>query len=671
MFIANPTQNLSLGYPGDFSTITQSGAGKFPNPFFDISSEYIPRDLKQIFEFCEFIYLSYGTYRSAARKVVRYFLTEIVLDGGSEKEREEYADFLTNDLHLMTALADIGDEYMVYGNSFVSIYFPFDRFLICPKCKTEYHVEAVKYKFVIGKKAFMMKCPNPSCGYDGEFKRDDRRSMDRKRVKIKRWNPKLVRLRWHEISTEIEYFMELEPLFVKRIEDGNPYYLNRCPWEVIECIADKAKAEVPLFKLADDSVYHLRESTLAGLPVKGWAIPPIMPNFRTAYYIQILRRYDEAIAFDFIVPFRIIYPDAPPDRNGMDALQTTSTALFSAHMQNMIKSHRKDPTQIQSAPFKVGYQMIGGEGKTLAPKDNIALALDELLNAVGFPAELYKGTLQIQAFPVALRLFEKTWGSMVEGFNDLISWIIRRISKYYAWGDISGSLRSVTLADDMERKALAIQAAAGQDISKGTAYRPLGIDYMDEQRKVIDEQKKIQELQTEAQEDQQTAQLGQAGGQPEGAQGGNPASLAGANATPGDVYEQGKQLAYQLLTQTPETMRRGELIKIKHSNPTLHAIVLQEMDNLRQEMARQGQAQMLQQAQQGGGQAMAGSPQQKQAMFDADRLPSPLRVGLLIAEQTMDYRRNDLKKLAMDIKRGVYGADKAFHFVYSKLQGWA
>ena len=43
-------------------------------------------------------------------------------------------------------------------------------------------------------------------------------------------------------------------------------------------------------------------------------------------------------------------------------------------------------------------------------------------------------------------------------------------------------------------------------------------------------------------------------------------------------------------------MRRGELIKIKHSNPTLHALVIQEMDALRQSMASQGQAAMMQQA---------------------------------------------------------------------------
>ena len=66
------------------------------------------------------------------------------------------------------------------------------------------------------------------------------------------------------------------------------------------------------------------------------------------------------------------------------------------------------------------------------------------------------------------------------------------------------------------------------------------------------------------------------------------------------MYEQAGALAQQLLTQTPESMRRGELIKIKHSNPTLHALVIQRMDEMRNQAALQGRDMVLQQQAQGG-----------------------------------------------------------------------
>lgn len=589
------------GGDGGGSGITRSGLNKYPNPFCDIASEYIPRDIHCILEWCEYLYLTFGTYRAAARRVVRYFLTELDLEGESDEEREKYSTFLNDELHIMNELAEIGDDFMTYGNVFVSLYFPFDRYLICPQCATTYHAEAIDYKFSVKTGAFTGKCPK--CGVDDiEFKREDRRSPDTKKVKVIRWNPKQMRLRPHPISGKIDYYLELDPQFVKKIEEGNKFYLNDTPWSMVEtvvrCRKDKNR---PLFKFKPESIYHMKESTLAGLPIRGWGIPPIMPNFKLAYYIQILRRYDEAIALDFIVPFRILYPQQSGPA-GADPLQAMSMQNFIGHMKKMVDAKRKNITDMQVAPFQIGYELIGGEGTQLTPKDLISQALDELLNAVGFPAELYKGSLSIQAFPVALRLFEKTWGAMVDGMNDMIGWMIESISRHFMWGEITGKLRSVTLADDIERKALALQAAAGMDISKQTAYRPLGVDYLEEQRRVVEEQEAVQELQQEAMDRQQASQLEGGGGAP--TPGGDPGAMPPGGqpgATPGDVYEQGKQMAQQLLLQTPPSMRRGELIKIKHSNPTLHAIVIQEMDNMRQDMAREGQAMMMQQAQQQGG----------------------------------------------------------------------
>jgi hypothetical protein len=649
------SQNNPLaGWGSNGSGITQSGAGKYPNPFCDIASEYVPRDINQVLEWCEYLYMTMGTYRAAARRVVRYFLTELILEGESDDEREEYDNFLNQDLKIMQVLADVGDEFMVYGNVFLSTFFPFDRFLICPECGTAYRSTKIAYKFKAKTATFHGECKKCELK-DVTFQREDRRSPDLSRVKVIRWSPKQMKIRVHPISGTQEYYLELDPLFVEHIKKGDPFYLDETPWSMIQCITQQGnKGQQPLYKFNEDALYHLRDSTLSGLPIKGWAIPPIMPNFKLAYYIQLLRRYDEAIALDFIVPFRVVYPDQSGPV-GQDVLSQMSMGNFVAKIQHLVAAKRKNITDLQVSPIRLGYEMLGGEAKDLAPKDSIAQALDELLNAVGFPAELYKGSLSIQAFPVALRLFEKSWGALVGGMNDFVRYLLIRLSRHFMWGDITGELRSVTLADDIERKALALQAAAGMDISKATAYQPLGIDYQEEQKRVIEEQEFIQELQQEAGERAQAAQMGMAD-QSQGGEGG-PGGQPGA--TPGDVYEQGKQMAQQLLIQTPPTLRRGELIKIKHSNPTLHAIVIQEMDNMRQDMARQGQAMMMEQAKM----ASAELPQL------AHELPSPFHVGLMIADQVGEYNRHDLQKIAMDVKYEVKGAKEAMHFIYSHIMG--
>ena len=524
------TQNTGGGFFdwSQASGVTRSGADKYPNPFCDIASEYVPRDINAIFEWAEYLMLSVVPFRTVSQRVVRYFLTELVLEGQSDDERDKFDDFLNNQLHLLQQLAEVGDDFMCYGNVFISLFFPFDRYLICPHCSTNYHVNTVAYRFDSSKGAFKGRCEK--CDEDDvEFRREDRRSPDTSRVRVIRWNPKRMRLRVHPISGKIEYYMQLDADFVRKILEGIPFYLNDTPWAmVMACLKTDRQRKQFYFKFKDDAIYHLRSGSLAGLPIRGWAIPPILPNFKLAYYVQLLRRYDEAIALDFIVPFRVLFPKNQGPQ-GQDALTTLSMGTFMSSMQNMIVNKRKNITDIQIAPMEVGYEMLGGEAKALAPKDNIALAMDELLNSMGFAAELYKGTLSIQAFPVALRLFEKQWNSLVDGFNDLINWMLKRLSRHFMWGDVTGSLRSVTLADDIERKALSLQAAAGKDISKQTAYRPLGVDFLEEQKRIAEETETIQRLQQEAQERAQ-AQSQQGGGD------GSQQSQAGG--TPGDVEEQ-------------------------------------------------------------------------------------------------------------------------------------
>jgi hypothetical protein len=384
------------------------------------------------------------------------------------------------------------------------------------------------------------------------------------------------------VSGRTQYFLDLDPQFCKKIKDGNPFYLNDTPWSMIETAL---RPSDNLFQFKDGSIFHLKAGSLAGLPIRGLGLPPMLPNFKLAYYIQLLRRYDEAITLDYVVPFRVLFPQAQNGAN-QDALTLMNMGTFVAQMEHMVQNHRKQITDVQVAPFAIGYQMLGGEAKSLSPKESIQLALDELFTSMGYPAELYKGSLSLQAAPVALRLFEKEWSHLVTGYDNIIGWIRELIGRYFRWSSkIEAHLRPVTLADDLERKALMVQAAAGQDISKQTAYRPLGIDYMEEQKRIVEEQQEIQKLQQKAMEESSSQQLDGSGGESAG-----PNAVVGA--TPGDVSEQAQQLAQQLLTQTPASMRRGELIKIKHSNPTLHALVLQYMDDMRTQAAAQGRAQM-------------------------------------------------------------------------------
>lgn len=91
---------------------------------------------------------------------------------------------------------------------------------------------------------------------------------------------------------------------------------------------------------------------------------------------------------------------------------------------------------------------------------------------------------------------------------------------------------------------------------------------------------------------QQAQQLNGGPGFEDGDAAGVPGGSVGA--TPGDVRAQAEVYAQQLLSM-PDSQRRGLLIKIKQSNPTLHDQVMGIMTDMRSQARSQGGAMLLEQ----------------------------------------------------------------------------
>lgn len=603
---------------------TSRHSGAFPDPYLDYASTQMPRSIYDVLRWCEFVAISYGTYRMALQRVVRYFLTKIELTDADDDEKEKYEEFLEDHLHIMEACAQVGDNFMVYGNSFTSLNVPFRRYLRCPKCSLERPIHDMAYTFTLADLTFTGKCNNPKCKHQGKMVRSDRNSIEQDKLKITHWNPHELKLMYHPITQNTTYFWDIPSWYRREIEKGNRFYLESTPWEVVEAIKKKQ-----WLQFEPDYIYHMREESLAGIWLGGWGLPRMLSNFRQAWYVQILKRYNEAIALDYIIPFRVITPKPGTSREA-DPLIHQNMGQFTGNVMEMFKHHRRDPTTIHALPFPIEMALMGAEGRTLAPIDLLNNGTDELLNASGVPAELYKGTLQLQAMPGALRLFERTWVSLVTGLNGFLAWVCDRISDLKNWENLKARLQSPTLAEDLERKNTLLQLAAGQQISQQTALAPFGINVREETRRKLQEQgyiqeetAKFQEEQAHKQEFQKTMAMGAAGqlqptnGAPAGpggapapgqdpnaaAAGGAPAPTlpsqsvsapGGSGVTPDDMMQQAEQIAYQLLGM-PYEMRKSEMLKIKKTNETMHALIVSKIQSLRQTAQQQGGMQMMQQ----------------------------------------------------------------------------
>ena len=179
-----------------------SGSRKFDDPFLLPSSEHIPEDLEGALDFCLFLYYLNPQYRRASARVVRHFITDFDYPGeGSAEEKEKLDHYLTYQLKLPQALAEMGDEWACYGNAFYRVHFPFDRYLVDRRHGAEYalgmfddtaefHLDTLEYEIPDPK--------NPKKLIKLPFR--DRMSLNKNRIRMRKLNPKQVTIRYNIVS---------------------------------------------------------------------------------------------------------------------------------------------------------------------------------------------------------------------------------------------------------------------------------------------------------------------------------------------------------------------------------------------------------------------------------------------------------------------------------------
>lgn len=620
----------TYSYRGMFDATAGSGslrgAENFPSPFMDMASLAMPESNKNALQWCEHIFMANETLRMALERIIAYFLTDVEVGAPDKKkplgedEKDKWLGFLQEKKILLTTQAADRD-LLCYGNGFISVMSKFRRMLMCKKCqKVAYTLKEVYenpiFRFRFSQLDFHAYCP--ACGYNGAWIVQDIPDTTPEGIIIKRWSPHEINILHNPITEECVYYWIIPEHYKHELRNGKPplFHLEQTSLPMLKAIKNNQ-----LFKFTPGSIYHMKELCLSGIQNRGWGISRLITTFRQVWYVQVLRRYNEAIALDYVVPFRLITPAEKSGGTGTsrDMLLSMDAGDFMGQVRNMIRRRRKNPAEWNTLPFPVQYQALGGDATQLAPRELLDQGLETLLNGIGTPVELYKGSLQLQTAPVSMRLFESTWYHLVYNNNDFLRWLVNRIAKVLSWEGVSATHRRVQHADDMQRHMALLQLMMGGVISQTTGLRALGLEFTDETRQMAEEAREQQQQQEDMQDEMDTQAFGkqvaqgaagqqQQGGAPPPGGGGavDPATGQPAPAgpvtsmvqndympqTPDDMLAQAQSLAQQLLG-LPESQKDSELRMLKQKNEVLHSLVRAQLDKIRGQARSQGGAQMM------------------------------------------------------------------------------
>jgi hypothetical protein len=592
-----------------------SGKTKIELPWLDYATTEMPDNHVLIMWWAQYLWMSDGNFRSAFQRVADHFITAIQFPELSADEESEYKTLFNKHLNYRRELKACADDFLAYGNLFVTLYLPIKRMLACKKCGLELAIARAPYKLDLsGAVTFSrtMKCP--ACGDTHPYRCKDYRDPNISKLRLKRFSPFDIEVAMNAFSMKKNIYWKIPPADKQDYLSGAPIHIEETPMVVLEAVASGG-----MVKIDAESVFHLDETAISGIQTRGWGIPRSVSNFRSAWLMQVINRADQAIASDYTLGMRILSPGMPPG-GAVDPMQNQGMSEFVNRTKRMIDEHRANPASYHTAPYPMNYQFAGGEGAELLPADKLKFRHQEFLNQCGIPLDYHQMTLTTQAAPMALQLFENSWQSIPAMYNSILAWIVEVTSRNFGLEVTEVVMQKSTIAYDEARKQLLAQLMSANQISPSTALEPFGVDAIREVDRVFKHQdyvaKKQQEHDEEAAKEQemgavsalagaptpsmlaQQAQQG-AGAPPGGAPAGAGAPPGGDSSTLQGMSDQAEVMASQLVSM-PEYDRKAQLRAIRENNKDLHALVTSAMERIRSQAASQGQQQILAQAPAGG-----------------------------------------------------------------------
>lgn len=593
-------QYTSSGLMGDSMGASIGGegfTGKFDNPVLLPSSAYYPSNLSAALDWCRYYYFKIPNFRQVQKRVVRWFITDFEFPGdGDEKEKDSLKVYLKDILDLPAKMIEMGDDWGCYGNAFMRFHYPFTRYIKDTRfSNTKFYTLSQfpedKIKFNLNDLTYTIPDPNTSFKTTVELPFVDVMDRSKNSLKLIKMDPRFIRIIYNELSDSVRYVYKFNAHTIQQIKANNLLVINTTPRYMLEAMSKGCDV---IFK--EGEVFHFRSPVISGISYSDWGLPELMANFSQIYQIMLYMKSDEAIARDFITPFRLF---SMPQQGGPqgDVLQNMDGYIFQDQMSQIIANRRKDPTAIHAVPMAVEYQEFGANGKSFAPKELIEFQNDQLLNGCGFPVELYKLSLQTQQVPTALRIFQNAFWFIYNNYNKFTKWVVKKVQDYSRSAQLEVRLQEPQMADNLENTNLITQLVMGGVLPYDVIFKKFGLnnavdELVKRKKQDLEVEQKSQEAQDDMQRAQQAQELLQQNLEDSEGQGGDGGAVGGSGGMPvTDKYQQAAQIAQQWLSM-PVGQRRVAMTDTKQQDMQLYALAKNIMDEQRSQLQSQG-AQMM------------------------------------------------------------------------------
>ena len=468
--LAIPRANVLNNQSGNRSDTLGRKYQGFSNPFFDLAGTFTPSSVKALFAFCRHYHLTHGVINAIITKASEYPVTDLILSHKDRPVKDRWDELLNGVLNYRVHQFEVNLEYFVYGNAFVSPNLPFTKMLKCKGCNADVGAlqSRANWRYSSGK-GFWLSCPK--CGQTDYAKARDVYYPRLCDMSIVRWNPELVNTYYNESTGRTDYTLDFSYEFKNSILIGRKDLVATTPQAILEAV----KAQRTLV-FDQGAVFHMRRPGLSGMA--RWGIPLMMPVLKDAFFMQVMKKAQEAVLLTHLVPQVFLFPQ--PATSGADPFTSTSLADWRDHIRRELARQRVDPSYYGILPFPLGHQTVGEHGKSLLLMPEIQSMAEHICIGMGFPVDLVFGNGTYAGSSVNMRMLENFFMSNTHAHVRMVHWLLKHFGSFLNWPLPDARFKAFRMADDLQRSALMMQLAQQDVVSETTLLSQLDLKVEDE-----------------------------------------------------------------------------------------------------------------------------------------------------------------------------------------------
>jgi hypothetical protein len=461
------------------------------------------------------------------------------------------------------------------------------------------------------------------------FKIQDIFVANKNMVKLVLIDPLNIDIEYNNFTGDAYYKYSVPNEERRKIQANIKVYLDSTPQIIFDAVA-KNKA----ITLDENHFFHFKRPTIAGL-WPGWGTPGLVPVLKDIHYFSVLRKANEALALQRIVPLMVLFPSANAD---VTPFKSLNLADWKRKVEEELLKWRRDPNYIPVMPVPLGQELIGGDARNLMVTQEMEFVARGIAAALGVPLEFIQGGLSWSGSSVSLRILENTFiKQREEDLTFINTFLIPRLAKYFKLNKTTIGLKSFKMADDVQFQQIMFNAMQSGFISRKRFLDQFDIPHREEyeqmkqehaelatiQRDDLIQQAEVQALANSINARAQAiAQIEAQKVQAEYKEKGTPAMNTEASA-----QDMAHKYAAQILSMPPESAQ-AILSQMKQEMPTMFELVQEAIQEM-QAQAQQEEERAQQAAQQPPPQPMqppiggkvGQQPQNKQKQVNMKPLP--------------------------------------------------